>query len=93
MNELGEWKLSPAYDITFSNGPGGEQSTMVLGEGRNITVKHLSKLGTEAQLSKEFIESVIDQTRSALGKWIDLAKYYGVNDSNINIINRGISKL
>lgn len=93
MNELGEWKLSPAYDITFSNGPGGEQSTMVLGEGRNITVKHLSKMGTEAQLSKEFIESVIDQTRSALGKWIDLAKYYGVNDSNINIINRGISKL
>ena len=92
MNELGEWKLSPAYDITFSNGPGGEQSTMVLGEGRNITLKHLSKLGTEAQLSKEFIESVIDQTRSALGKWVDLAKYYGVSDTNIHFINRSISK-
>ena len=57
MNEFGEWKLSPAYDLTFSNGPGGEQSTMVLGEGRNITVKHLSKLGEEAQLSKEFIDT------------------------------------
>lgn len=92
MNKLGEWKLSPAYDLTFSNGTGGEQSTMVLGEGRNITLKHFLKLGTEAQLSKEFIESVIDQTRSALGKWIDLAKYYGVNDSNIHFINRSISK-
>ena len=92
MNELGEWKLSPAYDLTFSNGPGGEQSTMVLGEGRNITLQHLLKLGKEAQLSKNFIESVIDQTRSALGKWTDLAKYYGVSDSNINFINRSISK-
>lgn len=92
MNELGEWKLSPAYDLTFSNGPGGEQSTMVLGEGRNITLQHLLKLGTEAQLSKNFIESVINQTRSALVKWTDLAKYYGVSDSNINFINRSISK-
>ena len=92
MNELGEWKLSPAYDLTFSNGPGGEQSTMVLGEGRNITLQHLLKLGKEAQLSKNFIESVIDQTRSAIGKWTDLAKYYGVSDSNINFINRSISK-
>ena len=92
MNELGEWKLSPAYDLTFSNGPGGEQSTMVLGEGRNITLQHLLKLGREAQLSKNFIESVIDQTRSAIDKWTDLAKYYGVSDSNINFINRSISK-
>ena len=91
MNEFGEWKLSPAYDLTFSNGPGGEQSTMVMGEGRNITLKHLSKLGSEAQLSKEFIENVIEQTRSALNKWEILSKNYGVNDSNIQLINRKIS--
>lgn len=91
MNEFGEWKLSPAYDLTFSNGPGGEQSTMVMGEGRNITLKHLSKLGSEAQLSKEFIENVIEQTRSALNKWEILAKKYGVSDSNIQLINRKIS--
>ena len=34
MNEVGEWQLSPAYDLTFSSGPGGEQSTMVIGEGK-----------------------------------------------------------
>ena len=92
MNELGEWKLSPAYDLTFSNGPGGEQSTMVLGEGRNITLKHLLKLGSEAQLSKGFIDNVIDKTRSALNKWEILSKNYGVNDSNIQLINRNMSK-
>jgi serine/threonine-protein kinase HipA len=64
---------------------------MVMGEGRNITLQHLSKLGSEAQLSKDFIENVIEQTRSALNKWEILAKNYGVSDSNIQLINRKIS--
>ncbi len=88
MNEFGEWKLSPAYDLTFSNGPGGEQSTMVMGEGRNITAKHLIKLGTEAKLSKEFIENVIEQTASAIGKWSNLSKDFGVSKSNRELISR-----
>jgi serine/threonine-protein kinase HipA len=31
MDEAGLWRLSPAYDLTFSSGPGGEQSTTVMG--------------------------------------------------------------
>lgn len=88
MNEFGEWKLSPAYDLTFSSGPGGEQSTMVMGEGRNITIKHLTKLGSEAKLSKEFIENVIELTSSALSKWSNLSKDFGVSKSNRELISR-----
>ncbi|MDF2931553.1 MAG: type toxin-antitoxin system HipA family toxin [Chryseobacterium sp.] len=88
MNEFGEWKLSPAYDLTFSSGPGGEQSTMVMGEGRNITVKHLTKLGSEAKLSKEFIENVIEQTTSTISKWSNLSKDFGVSKSNRELISR-----
>jgi len=93
MNEFGEWKLSPAYDLTFSSGPGGEQSTMVMGEGRNITVKHLTKLGREAKLSKEFIENVIEQTNSGLSKWSSLSKDFGVSKSNRQLISRLIKTL
>lgn len=88
MNEFGEWKLSPAYDLTFSSGPGGEQSTMVMGEGRNITAKHLTKLGREAKLSEEFIKNVIEQTSSALSKWSRLSKDFGVSKSNRELIGR-----
>lgn len=93
MNEFGEWKLSPAYDLTFSNGPGGEQSTMVLGEGRNITIEHLVKLGLEAKLSKKMIKNSIEQTRFALSKWPELSKKYGVSNENIELINSRITKL
>ncbi len=93
MNEFGEWKLSPAYDLTFSSGPGGEQSTMVMGEGRNISSRHLTQLGIEAKLSKEFVENVIEQTRSALSKWMLLSKDFGISKSNRELIEKAISKL
>ena len=90
MDEFGEWKLSPAYDLTFSNGPGGEQSTMVMGEGRNITKKHLEKLGLEAKLSKELINEVIRKTGNSLNNWKMLAKVYGVDKGNIDLIESRI---
>lgn len=88
MDESGEWKLSPAYDLTFSNGPGGEQSTMVMGEGRNITRTHLEKLGLEAKLSKAVIDEIIQKTSAALGNWKSLAKGYGVKKENIELIEK-----
>jgi serine/threonine-protein kinase HipA len=34
MDEQGEWFLSPAYDVVFSDGPGGEHSLDIGGEGK-----------------------------------------------------------
>ena len=61
MDAQGQWKLSPAYDLTFSSGPGGVQSTMVMGEGNHIGVDHLVKLGFEAKIAKPRIAQIIDQ--------------------------------
>ena len=37
----GDSRTLPAYDLTYSRGPGGEQSTMVVGEGRRPGRKYL----------------------------------------------------
>ncbi len=86
MDAQGQWKLSPAYDLTFSSGPGGEQSTMVMGEGRNPGVEHLIKLGLEVKIAKPRIAQIIDQTRSALAVWPDLARQYGVGQDKMHLI-------
>ena len=86
MNQKGEWKLSPAYDLTFSSGPRGEQSTMIMGEGRNPGVDHLVKLGAKTKLSKTRINEIIDQTQTALASWEVLASEYGVSENNIRFI-------
>ena len=92
MNENGKWALSPAYDLTFSSGPGGEQSTMVLGEGRNITTKHLRKLGLEAKLPKGLVEDIIEQTHDALSKWIILSKNFEISKAKRELIQKAIIK-
>lgn len=86
MDATGEWKLSPAYDLTFSSGPHGEQSTMVMGEGRTPSIQHLKRLGLEAGLRQEQISSIVEQTRSALEQWEALALNYGITKNNIKLI-------
>ena len=47
LDKDNNWKLAPAYDLTFSQGPGGEHSTTYLGEGKNPTQEHLIKLANK----------------------------------------------
>lgn len=91
MDETGEWKLSPVYDLTFSSGPNGEQSTMVMGEGRNPSAEHLLKLGSEAKLSKGRMQEMIERTKAALAKWEVLAREHGVSADNIDLIGKRIN--
>jgi serine/threonine-protein kinase HipA len=86
MDEAGRWSLSPAYDLTFSSGLGGEQTTMVKGEGRAPGETHLLALATEAGLAPHTAQAIIDQTREALNQWTPLAKQYGVSASSIRLI-------
>ncbi len=92
MDETGAWKLAPAYDLTFSSGPNGEQSTMLMCEGKNPTIKQLVKLGREANLSKKLIDKILDQTKSALSCWLQLAQEYQVTGVNTETINQAINR-
>lgn len=88
MNETGKWKLAPAYDLTFSAGPNGEQSTMVLGEGKNPSLQHLIELANTADINKNEAKEIIARTQSALNQWKNLASNAGVSKHRINDINK-----
>ena len=93
MDPGGEWKLSPAYDITFSSGPGGQQSTTVLGEGGNLGFAHLRSLGRKAKLSDKTVENILERTRSALSQWETLARGHGVSGTSIKLIGDALGQL
>ena len=88
MNETGEWKLSPAYDLTFSEGPNGEQSSMVMGEGKIPGVAELYKLGQAADMAQQVMDDAIERTKSAIDGWQALAKEHGVSPERIDRITR-----
>jgi serine/threonine-protein kinase HipA len=93
MDAAGNWRLSPAYDLTFSSGLGGEQTTMVKGEGKAPGTGHLRKLGADADLPKARIEEIIAQTQDALSQWSGLAKAYNVRPANIKLIGERLGSI
>lgn len=88
MNDAGEWRFAPVYDVTFSNGPGGEQSTMVMGEGRAPGIAQLEALAADAKIPAKRASDIIEATQQALSGWPDLAQQYGVSTDNITYIQR-----
>lgn len=53
------WRLAPAYDLTFSEGPMGQHHMDVCGEGAAIERRHLLRLATEGGVPVKAAESII----------------------------------
>ena len=88
MDAQGSWTLSPAYDLTFASGPGGEQSTTVMGEGKNPGIEHLVRLGMEAELSRSRIDGTIERVKASLSQWRKLAEEHGIVRERIDLIGK-----
>lgn len=78
------WSFAPAYDLTFSDGPGGEQSTMVMGEGRSPGTEHLQALGKAHDLKKA--PRILATVQSAILRWREYADKAGVGRKSTKII-------
>jgi len=86
MERDGRWRLAPAYDLTWSSGPGGEHSSSVLGHGKNITREHLIKLGEKAGMKRPDTINVIENARAAISKWKIFAGTYGVGRQSTHMV-------
>ena len=76
MDEHGTWRPSPAYDLTFSPGPGGQHTMLVAGEGRAPDASHLRAVAKAVGL--RHAERIIDEVRTAIGRFKSFADQAGV---------------
>ena len=71
-----QWRLSPAYDLTYSNTYYGEHTTTVDGNGRNPGRKELLAVGIAAGMRKSNCEKIIDTIQACvsqmLGEYLDI---------------------
>ncbi len=74
MRRGGEWTLSPAYDLTYSQGPGGEHTMAVQGEARQPTWEHMLRLAGAASITEGSAREIVDQVREALQGWPEEAR-------------------
>jgi serine/threonine-protein kinase HipA len=90
MDANGGWRASPAYDLTYSRGPGGEQSTMVMGEGKTPGRPHLLQLADKFGITKTNSAVILEQVAEAVGNWKSVAREAGVSKVSIKAIAAGI---
>ena len=86
LDEKNSWKLTPAYDLTFSYGVGAEHSTTYMGEGKNPSVNHLEKLALKHGI-KEF-KLVIDEVKSSISEFERFAKEVELPKQEILNLNK-----
>jgi serine/threonine-protein kinase HipA len=79
MDASGEWRLAPAYDLTYSTGPGGEHYLEIGGEGRSPTREHVRALGRLHSLPGRGVDAIIDEVRAAVADWPRFAGDAGVS--------------
>ncbi|KWH62563.1 type II toxin-antitoxin system HipA family toxin [Burkholderia anthina] len=80
MSRSGEWKLAPAYDVTFCEGPGGYHQMDVMGEALRIDRAALLGLAKEAELPAAAAGDMIDGMCGVASQFSTIAKcrYEGI---------------
>lgn len=64
LTEAGEWKLAPAYDLTYCEGPGGWHQMDVSGEAKAVTRAHLLGVASAAGLNAKQTNEVLNRNLS-----------------------------
>ena len=84
MNEQGLWKLSPAFDLTYSFGPGGEHSTSVAGHGKHITRAQLMQVAKAGGISVQVANRCINEWLSSAQGMAKLLKELPIRRITLN---------
>lgn len=93
MERSGAWRMAPAYDLTYSAGPAGEHSTVVLGHGKNISRAQLLQLGTNADLNQAEADRIIQCAEAAVSQWKTFAGDYGVSSKSQGRIGAALASV
>jgi serine/threonine-protein kinase HipA len=70
MDDAGEWRLAPAYDLTRSEGPGGEHTTDVAGKGKDITRSDMLKVADAAGIDSATANEILEQVEEAVSGFL-----------------------
>lgn len=68
------WKMTPVYDLTYSNSLGGEHATCINGNGREPKISDLLEVGKATGLSRkellQIAETIQEIVQTELGKYL-----------------------
>jgi serine/threonine-protein kinase HipA len=90
MDKQGQWKLSPAYDVSFAYNPNGlwtsSHQMTVNGKRKNFTELDFENCAKFGNLSHREVKNAIADVKAAVSNWKVIAKNTGVSQRRIDEI-------
>ncbi|WP_372437173.1 type II toxin-antitoxin system HipA family toxin [Pseudomonas chlororaphis subsp. aureofaciens] len=71
----GQWRLAPAYDVTFCEGPQGYHQMDVMGEAVSISRVEMLRLAEEAEVPQDVAGRRIDDICEVASQFTDIADH------------------
>lgn len=94
MDKSGKWRLSPAYDLTYSYNPNGEWTSKhqmkVNGKSDKINRDDLLELASFAGIKKTKAQQNIDMIINVFKSWREYAQKVGIHKKDIDMINKNL---
>jgi serine/threonine-protein kinase HipA len=91
MDKDGTWRLSPAYDVTYSHNPGGKWTDLhqmsINGKRDHFTLSDFSAVARSIHLKNEKI--VIQQILDVVSNWSKYAKEASLSQDRIEKVRNG----
>ena len=84
--ERGTWQVSPAYDLIFTEGPSGEHSMSVNGNGKEPGVRDILSVAEKSAVEKGVALRIIDEVAASIGDWSRFAAEAGVSERSMKAI-------
>ena len=92
MDRRGQWRLSPAYDLTFACDPGNywlrRHQMTINGKAENFDLQDLEMLGALAGLKKKKTLEVIERVWEAIKSWRKLAAVQEIDPQRADAIGK-----
>ncbi|MBM3454729.1 MAG: type II toxin-antitoxin system HipA family toxin [Bacteroidetes bacterium] len=86
MNQNGNWRLAPAYDLTFSPSPGGYHSLSVANTYQEIGKNDLLKLASYFGINNG--NEIIEQVKEVLSTWKKFSTEFEVSKKESHLIEK-----
>lgn len=86
------WRLAPAFDLTFSPGPGGEHHTTVAGEGRAPGREHLLELARRGGVPLPAAQAGIDRMLEGMSAFDALAQDLPIRKTRLAELRRVLAE-
>jgi serine/threonine-protein kinase HipA len=88
MDKDGQWKFSPAYDLTFSEGLRGEHQMDICGEARAPARRHLLELASKTGIAERAATEVIERIATVADGFTDFVGDLPIRKETVDMIEK-----